>query len=371
MIMAFSAGSVGHPIAAILLLGLAVTASAQLSATFYDASCPSALATIKSAVTAAVNNEPRMGASLLRLHFHDCFVQLASMCRGARVTGMRRVGAPQRHRQLHRRADGVPQPQLHQGTQRHRQRQGAGGGRLRADRLLRRHPHRRRPRLHRRPRRTVVHGSAGEEGLHHREPLRGEQGPPAADLRPRRSRRQLLQERPQRHRHGCALRSPHDRAGGMLKLPEPDLRRLQHRPGVRGVAAGQLPAVRPQWRRHTGAARRVHPRLLRQRLLRQPSLAAGAPPLRPAALQRRLHRRPRQYLLLQRRAVQLRLRRGHGEHGQHRRAHGRAGGDPAQLWQGELSESSRSETTRESGWGVCNCKADGPVTLLEPNKVST
>jgi peroxidase len=78
MIMAFSAGSVGHPIAAILLLGLAVTASAQLSATFYDASCPSALATIKSAVTAAVNNEPRMGASLLRLHFHDCFVQVSN-----------------------------------------------------------------------------------------------------------------------------------------------------------------------------------------------------------------------------------------------------------------------------------------------------
>ncbi|KAM0847125.1 hypothetical protein ACQ4PT_035397 [Festuca glaucescens] len=74
--MAFS-GSVGGVVlvVAILLLGLAAAASAQLSATFYDASCPSALATIKSAVTAAVNSEPRMGASLLRLHFHDCFVQ--------------------------------------------------------------------------------------------------------------------------------------------------------------------------------------------------------------------------------------------------------------------------------------------------------
>ncbi|XP_048551374.1 peroxidase 2-like [Triticum urartu] len=36
-----------------LLLGLAAAASAQLSVTFYDASCPSALATIKSGVTAA------------------------------------------------------------------------------------------------------------------------------------------------------------------------------------------------------------------------------------------------------------------------------------------------------------------------------
>lgn len=72
--MAFS-GGFGVPVATVLLLGLATAASAQLSATFYDASCPSALATIKSGVTAAVSKEPRMGASLLRLHFHDCFVQ--------------------------------------------------------------------------------------------------------------------------------------------------------------------------------------------------------------------------------------------------------------------------------------------------------
>ncbi|KAG8099110.1 hypothetical protein GUJ93_ZPchr0013g37780 [Zizania palustris] len=53
---------------------MASAATAQLSATFYDTSCPNALSTIRSAVTAAVNNESRMGASLLRLHFHDCFV---------------------------------------------------------------------------------------------------------------------------------------------------------------------------------------------------------------------------------------------------------------------------------------------------------
>ncbi|RLM86161.1 hypothetical protein C2845_PM04G33300 [Panicum miliaceum] len=57
----------------VVLVALASAASAQLSSTFYDSSCPRALATIKSAITSAVNNEPRMGASLLRLHFHDCF----------------------------------------------------------------------------------------------------------------------------------------------------------------------------------------------------------------------------------------------------------------------------------------------------------
>ncbi|CAM0907668.1 unnamed protein product [Alopecurus aequalis] len=58
----------------VLVALAATTASAQLSATFYDTSCPKALATIKSGVAAALSSDPRMGASLLRLHFHDCFV---------------------------------------------------------------------------------------------------------------------------------------------------------------------------------------------------------------------------------------------------------------------------------------------------------
>ncbi|KAF7014076.1 hypothetical protein CFC21_028102 [Triticum aestivum] len=59
----------------VVLVALATVASAQLSPTFYDTSCPRALATIKSGVMAAVSSDTRMGASLLRLHFHDCFVQ--------------------------------------------------------------------------------------------------------------------------------------------------------------------------------------------------------------------------------------------------------------------------------------------------------
>lgn len=48
--------------------------SAQLSTDFYDETCPDALDIIESAVRDAVSKESRMGASLLRLHFHDCFV---------------------------------------------------------------------------------------------------------------------------------------------------------------------------------------------------------------------------------------------------------------------------------------------------------
>ncbi|VAH42256.1 unnamed protein product [Triticum turgidum subsp. durum] len=62
-------------ISLVVLVALATAATGQLSSTFYDTSCPRALATIKSGVAAAVSSDPRMGASLLRLHFHDCFVQ--------------------------------------------------------------------------------------------------------------------------------------------------------------------------------------------------------------------------------------------------------------------------------------------------------
>ncbi|KAL2336794.1 hypothetical protein Fmac_011240 [Flemingia macrophylla] len=56
-----------------ILFSLLAVASAQLSSGFYGTTCPNALSTIKSAVKSAVAKERRMGASLLRLHFHDCF----------------------------------------------------------------------------------------------------------------------------------------------------------------------------------------------------------------------------------------------------------------------------------------------------------
>ncbi|KAF9599475.1 hypothetical protein IFM89_038569 [Coptis chinensis] len=57
-----------------ITVALAATTAASLSPTFYDKVCPKALSTIRSGVEMAVQKERRMGASLLRLHFHDCFV---------------------------------------------------------------------------------------------------------------------------------------------------------------------------------------------------------------------------------------------------------------------------------------------------------
>ncbi|KAL1290776.1 hypothetical protein HN51_059296 [Arachis hypogaea] len=63
-----------------LVLALAIFAlvlgngNAQLSTNFYSSSCPKLFSTVRSTVQSAISKEARMGASLLRLFFHDCFV---------------------------------------------------------------------------------------------------------------------------------------------------------------------------------------------------------------------------------------------------------------------------------------------------------
>ncbi|KAJ9543220.1 hypothetical protein OSB04_022927 [Centaurea solstitialis] len=63
-----------HPLICCLFLFTASMVSAQLTANFYSQTCPTAMSIIRGAVSTAISRERRMGASLLRLHFHDCFV---------------------------------------------------------------------------------------------------------------------------------------------------------------------------------------------------------------------------------------------------------------------------------------------------------
>uniref|UniRef100_A0A6N2LRE0 Peroxidase n=1 Tax=Salix viminalis TaxID=40686 RepID=A0A6N2LRE0_SALVM len=58
-----------------VLFLVSVACQAQLSPTFYDTSCPTATSTIRRAIRSAIASDRRMAASLIRLHFHDCFVQ--------------------------------------------------------------------------------------------------------------------------------------------------------------------------------------------------------------------------------------------------------------------------------------------------------
>ncbi|KAF7144164.1 hypothetical protein RHSIM_Rhsim05G0140500 [Rhododendron simsii] len=70
-------GSFSATIAYALLLFLLsnTPTNAQLTSTFYDNTCPNALTSIRTSIRKAVSSERRMAASLIRLHFHDCFVQ--------------------------------------------------------------------------------------------------------------------------------------------------------------------------------------------------------------------------------------------------------------------------------------------------------
>ncbi|KAJ3682889.1 hypothetical protein LUZ60_013116 [Juncus effusus] len=47
---------------------------AQLSTDYYSYTCPNLSSTVQSVVQSAISQESRVGASLLRLFFHDCFV---------------------------------------------------------------------------------------------------------------------------------------------------------------------------------------------------------------------------------------------------------------------------------------------------------
>ncbi|KAG7948073.1 hypothetical protein I3843_14G128500 [Carya illinoinensis] len=58
---------------AFLLGGISVS-HAQLSSTFYDSTCPNVTNITRGVIENALLSDPRIGASLIRLHFHDCFV---------------------------------------------------------------------------------------------------------------------------------------------------------------------------------------------------------------------------------------------------------------------------------------------------------
>lgn len=66
-------------IAAIIFVSLlAWLANAQLSPNFYARTCPNIQGIVHNAMMQAVGRESRMGASILRMFFYDCFVNVCN-----------------------------------------------------------------------------------------------------------------------------------------------------------------------------------------------------------------------------------------------------------------------------------------------------
>ncbi|XP_050278544.1 peroxidase 15-like isoform X1 [Quercus robur] len=57
----------------VVLLGGSLS-HGQLSPTFYDTTCPNVSNIVRGIIEEALTTDARIGASLIRLHFHDCFV---------------------------------------------------------------------------------------------------------------------------------------------------------------------------------------------------------------------------------------------------------------------------------------------------------
>jgi peroxidase len=64
-------------VVAVALAAAAAGASAQLCDKYYDGTCPDVHRIVRRVLKRARQDDPRIFASLTRLHFHDCFVQVS------------------------------------------------------------------------------------------------------------------------------------------------------------------------------------------------------------------------------------------------------------------------------------------------------
>lgn len=60
----------------VVLGGFPFSSNAQLDPNFYKDTCPNVTSIVQSILANVSQTDPRILASFIRLHFHDCFVQV-------------------------------------------------------------------------------------------------------------------------------------------------------------------------------------------------------------------------------------------------------------------------------------------------------
>lgn len=63
-------------VTALVMAPLFWGSNGQLNATFYSGTCPNVSSIVRGVIQTALQSDARIGASLIRLHFHDCFVNV-------------------------------------------------------------------------------------------------------------------------------------------------------------------------------------------------------------------------------------------------------------------------------------------------------
>ncbi|KAI4966579.1 hypothetical protein ZWY2020_038023 [Hordeum vulgare] len=248
----------------LLLLCLAASASAQLSPRFYGRSCPRALAIIRRGVTAAVRSERRMGASLLRLHFHDCFVQGCDasvlLSDTATFTGEQGAGPNAGSIRGMNVIDNIKA-----------QVEAVCAQTVSCADILA---------VAARDSVVALGGPSWTVPLGRRDSTTASMSLANSDLPPpsfdiANLTANFAAKGAQRDRHGRPLRRPHHRAGAVPELPGQALQRDQHRDGLRDISQGQLPPADRVRRQHPGTAGHDDAQRIRQRVLPQPDVTEG------------------------------------------------------------------------------------------------